>query len=46
MAKRNHCVSFSTFSFGYCIVCPSVCRSLFVLLYFFFWLLYCLSFCL
>jgi uncharacterized membrane protein len=31
----DHCLSFCSFSFGHCIVCPSVCRSLFVLLFFF-----------
>jgi hypothetical protein len=39
-----HCLSFCPFSFDHCIICPSVCRSLFVLLAFFLWPLYYLSF--
>ena len=42
----DHWLSSCPFSFEHCIICPSVWRSLVVLLSVFFWPLYCLSFCL
>jgi hypothetical protein len=35
----------NTFSFGHCVVCPSVYCFVDCCMYFFFWPLYCLSFC-
>jgi hypothetical protein len=47
MAKRKSTYNNlqSTFSFGHCIVCPSVYCFVDCCMYFFFWPLYCLSFC-